>query len=290
MHARLADAGLAPTGVFAVPSSVEAIAPLVGQILVETESRREVTELYLFYNRPTSGAAYAPVRQRLLPLDEDWHRTLAAEPWPTKSLPEVIGGGTATLRALVREYLFVSLFRACAESLASENASRLAAMERADKNIGDRSRLSTGRSIACARAGSTRSSSTSSRASKRCQRKEHNGQRTSECGDTPEECTNARRLPDLRDHDAPFRRSRRAESRIDAPGCTLYPSSCYVSSARHAPSPGLPRLRPPRLRRQEPRRPGSEGGQDVPDHDVQMRQARPRPLLQRRRDVLDGVR
>jgi F-type H+-transporting ATPase subunit gamma len=36
---------------------------------------------------------------------------------------------------LIREYLFVSLFRACAESLASENASRLAAMQRADKNI-----------------------------------------------------------------------------------------------------------------------------------------------------------
>ena len=48
-----------------------------------------------------------------------------------------MGGGTATLRALIREYLFVSLFRACAESLASENASRLAAMERADKNIDD---------------------------------------------------------------------------------------------------------------------------------------------------------
>jgi F-type H+-transporting ATPase subunit gamma len=44
-------------------------------------------------------------------------------------------GGTATLRALIREYLFISLFRACAESLASENASRLAAMQRADRNI-----------------------------------------------------------------------------------------------------------------------------------------------------------
>ena len=32
-------------------------------------------------------------------------------------------------------YLFVSIFRACAESLASENASRLAAMDRADRNI-----------------------------------------------------------------------------------------------------------------------------------------------------------
>ena len=42
---------------------------------------------------------------------------------------------SATLRALIREYLFISLYRACAESLASENASRLAAMERADKNI-----------------------------------------------------------------------------------------------------------------------------------------------------------
>jgi F-type H+-transporting ATPase subunit gamma len=46
-------------------------------------------------------------------------------------------GGIATLRALIREYLFISLFRACAESLASENASRLAAMQRADKNIND---------------------------------------------------------------------------------------------------------------------------------------------------------
>ena len=48
-----------------------------------------------------------------------------------------MGGLPSTLRALIREYLFVSLFRACAESLASENASRLAAMERADKNIDD---------------------------------------------------------------------------------------------------------------------------------------------------------
>jgi F-type H+-transporting ATPase subunit gamma len=46
-----------------------------------------------------------------------------------------MGSDTGTLRALIREYLFVSFFRACAESLASENASRLAAMERADKNI-----------------------------------------------------------------------------------------------------------------------------------------------------------
>jgi F-type H+-transporting ATPase subunit gamma len=138
VHGLLADAGLPPVGLFAVPNSVNAITPLVGQILVESEARRshnEVVELHLFYNRPSSGAVYEPVNQRLLPLDETWRRKLAELPWPTQNLPEVMGGGTATLRALIREYLFVSLFRACAESLASENASRLAAMQRADNNI-----------------------------------------------------------------------------------------------------------------------------------------------------------
>jgi hypothetical protein len=45
------------------------------------------------------------------------------------------GPSATTLRGLIREYLFITLFRACAESLVSENASRLAAMERADRNI-----------------------------------------------------------------------------------------------------------------------------------------------------------
>ena len=138
VRSRLEDAGLKPIGTFAVPNSVKAIPPLIGQMLIEHEKhhgRDEVTELHLFYNRPTSGAGYDPVTQRLLPLDETWRGNLAKLPWPAKNLPEVLGDGTATLRALIREYLFVSLFRACAESLASENANRLAAMQRADKNI-----------------------------------------------------------------------------------------------------------------------------------------------------------
>lgn len=140
VHARLSDAGLQLMGLFSVPNSVKAIIPLIGQILVESETRRnrgEIIELHLFYNRPMSGAVYMPVGQRLLPLDENWRRKLNELPWPTKNLPEIMGESTAALRALIREYLFVSLFRACAESLASENASRLAAMQRADKNIDD---------------------------------------------------------------------------------------------------------------------------------------------------------
>jgi F-type H+-transporting ATPase subunit gamma len=140
VHARLSDAGLSLMGLFTVPNSVQAITPLVGQIQIESEAHRakgEYAQLYVFHNRPQSGALYEPVSQRLLPLDAPWAQGLAKVPWPTKNLPEIMDGGTTTLRALIREYLFISLFRACAESLASENASRLAAMQRADKNIDD---------------------------------------------------------------------------------------------------------------------------------------------------------
>ena len=138
IRSRLADAGLAPVGLFAVPTSVNAITPLVGQILVESEAnhgKSQLDQLYLFHNRPKSGAAYEPISQHLLPLDDRWGLMLAQLPWPTGNLPEVVGSQEPTLRALVREYLFVSLFQTCAESLASENASRLAAMQRAEKNI-----------------------------------------------------------------------------------------------------------------------------------------------------------
>jgi len=140
VHARLADAGLAPIGLFALPNSVEAIAPLVGQLQIESETQRQhsgTTSLWVFHNRPLPGALYEPAGQRLLPLDRQWQRNLASIPWPSADLPEVLGTGATTLRALIREYLFISLFRACAESLASENASRLAAMQRADKTIND---------------------------------------------------------------------------------------------------------------------------------------------------------
>lgn len=140
VHARLADAGLPLAGLFIVPNSVQAITPLVGQIQIVTEAHRmkgEHVAVWVFHNRPLSGSLYEPVGRQLLPLDTRWLRGLTDIRWPSANLPEVLGHNIETVRALVREYLFISLFQACAESLASENASRLAAMERADKNINE---------------------------------------------------------------------------------------------------------------------------------------------------------
>jgi F-type H+-transporting ATPase subunit gamma len=140
MQARLASGDLGLGSSFPLPNSIGAITMLVGHVLTEIETRRESGEIgpvYLFHNRPKSGAIYEPVSQRLLPLDEAWRSEISSRHWPTNNLPEVMPESAPTLLAFVREYIFVSLFRACAESLASENASRLVAMQRAEKNIGE---------------------------------------------------------------------------------------------------------------------------------------------------------
>jgi F-type H+-transporting ATPase subunit gamma len=136
VQTRLADAGLDPQGDFNLPSSVGGIVPLISQIQLHSGSAlASDAALYLFHNQPRPGSQYEPVCLRLLPFDAAWQQAMTDVSWPTKNLPEIIGDGGTTLHSLIREYIFISLFRACAESLASENASRLTAMQRADKNI-----------------------------------------------------------------------------------------------------------------------------------------------------------
>jgi F-type H+-transporting ATPase subunit gamma len=140
LQSRLEDTGLQQGKRFSLPSAIGAITPLVGQILAEVERLREkgaISQVVVFHHRPQANAIYTPVFQRLLPLDQAWREAISGIAWPSINLPEVLHAGENTLRAFIREYLFVSLFRACAESLASENASRLAAMQRAEKNIDD---------------------------------------------------------------------------------------------------------------------------------------------------------
>jgi len=75
---------------------------------------------------------------RLLPVDREWINGLKAKRWPSKVIPTFSMDEAQLYRALIREYMFVSLYRAFAESMASENASRLASMQVAERNIDDR--------------------------------------------------------------------------------------------------------------------------------------------------------
>jgi F-type H+-transporting ATPase subunit gamma len=122
------------------PGSTAGITPMVQEMVMimdEWHFKLRIQHIYLFYNHYISGANFKPRTLRILPVDQTWLDNLRSIKWESKSLPIYTMDWNALFASLIREYLFVSIYRAFTESLASENASRLAAMQNAEKNIQD---------------------------------------------------------------------------------------------------------------------------------------------------------
>lgn len=141
LHGVIADAGYTIRESFRVPQSIHGIVPFVQDLLVTLDgigTERGLGTVVVMHNERSSGAAYTPRKIRLLPLDREWLTSFADRSWPTNMLPQFTMEPRALLSALIRQYLFVSLHRAAIHSLAGENASRLASMQAAEKNIEER--------------------------------------------------------------------------------------------------------------------------------------------------------
>ncbi|MDH3598049.1 MAG: F0F1 ATP synthase subunit gamma [Candidatus Tectomicrobia bacterium] len=124
-----------------MPASLAGVTPRVHDLLMRIEAwceQHRLDRVMLFHNRLLSGAAYTPHMVHLIPID--WTRLyrLVAQAWPSRSLPAFTMDQEPLLSSLLRQHLFVSLYRAFAESLASENASRLASMQAAERSIDER--------------------------------------------------------------------------------------------------------------------------------------------------------
>src|SRR5690606_25375029 len=138
---QLADEGLLTDQLYEVPISVSEITDLVLELLLRIERwqvESNVNRLLVFHNRRTRASSFEPRMLQLLPIDPVLLKKWREEPWQSNSLPMFVTERSALLSVLIRHYLFVALFRACAESLASENAARIAAMQAAEKNIEER--------------------------------------------------------------------------------------------------------------------------------------------------------
>ncbi len=125
----------------ALPGSVGGITSRVQELLSKIEDwqcRGGTGRIMLFHNEPVSGLIYRPKAVAFLPIEMEWQGSLEQKAWPSRVLPTFTMGRLQLIHALLRQYLFVMLYRAFAESLASENMARLACMQAAEDNIEDR--------------------------------------------------------------------------------------------------------------------------------------------------------
>lgn len=127
--------------IFQMPGSVNGINKLVLDLLSAIEKWQfedNIRSVKVFHHQPVSRKGYESVTQNLLPLDKSWLERLGKKEWPTNNLPTYTIDSNTLFMSLLRQYLFVSLYRAVAESLAAEYSSRLSAMQRAEVKIDER--------------------------------------------------------------------------------------------------------------------------------------------------------
>ena len=121
-----------------VPGSLMGINRHVQTVLQRIDEWRtgqDVEHFYLAHNMVSGGGGYELTFYRLLPLDGAWASQHSEAKWPNRCLPLVGIPSSQMFVKLLEQYLFVSLFRAFAQSLAGEHAARLMAMQAAEKNI-----------------------------------------------------------------------------------------------------------------------------------------------------------
>lgn len=125
-----------------LPGSAEAMTSLVHDLLPVIDDWREehrIGRILVAHNRRQSASSWQPHSFQLLPLQlQQFAPSEVDSPGVTRCLPYWTMPTETLFSRLVRQFLFVSLFRACAESQAGENASRIAAMQSAERNIGER--------------------------------------------------------------------------------------------------------------------------------------------------------
>jgi F-type H+-transporting ATPase subunit gamma len=130
-----------------IPSSVEGINNAVSEILVSLEKwqSEQVHRVVIAHNRPEGNTSYVSRMHTLYPVDIQHFHRLETKSWPTNMLPQFTLPTNDLLGILLRQFFFVSLYRAFAESLAAEHGSRLASMQAAERKIEERLEDLTGR-------------------------------------------------------------------------------------------------------------------------------------------------
>jgi F-type H+-transporting ATPase subunit gamma len=140
IHGILADAGVPADVHFPAPAGLNAVNEQIQAVIGKIEQWRSTKKLEQFgicHHVLGEHGGYAPVFQRVLPLDASWADERRSTPWPNRCLPMLGASRETVFTHLFRQYLFISFYRAFAQSLAAENAARLMAMQAAEKNIMD---------------------------------------------------------------------------------------------------------------------------------------------------------
>lgn len=142
LAAELELVGLTADSEWDLPATIDSIPARAEQLVAQAEHWRtghdvsRVLLVFPHYRGRTRG--YEPVTLQILPTDRDWLEWLAIRNWPSRVVPVFAMSWDELVTGLIHQALFVRLHRSFAQTMAAVAASRLSAMDSAQRNIEER--------------------------------------------------------------------------------------------------------------------------------------------------------
>jgi F-type H+-transporting ATPase subunit gamma len=135
--------GIRADDVMLTPASTDGVGRLASAIVerldhIMQHGKSDGLAVKLAYTRRSEHGQQDPVVEHVMPLSNEMIDQLMKRPWSSRSLPTYTMPPDDLFAALIRNHIFSGVFRAAAEALVTENATRLAVMHRAEQSIGDR--------------------------------------------------------------------------------------------------------------------------------------------------------
>lgn len=134
----LLEQELTPDVVLMPPASADGVGRLAGDIVTRIERLGRGQPLAnlavtLIFTQRVEHGYQETVTRALLPLDKALLQP--QQRWQSRSLPDYSMSAEALLASLIRNHVFASVFRASAEAMVTENATRLALMQQAEQSV-----------------------------------------------------------------------------------------------------------------------------------------------------------
>ena len=138
--ARMMAIGITPDSTISLPATTHGLGEVCERIVIWINQQQRinpiehVTTIFNVTERNEQNRTRAHV---LLPVPINHLRSIKSRPWPSRRLPIFDIPPDELFSWLIRQHLFADLYNAGLSSMMSENIARLAAMHRAERNIGE---------------------------------------------------------------------------------------------------------------------------------------------------------
>ena len=140
MKDALSGLGMPVRELLFTPANADGLARLASELVTHVDKLRAqapngAISVELLYTARLNDGQQATKDQQLLPLEASFVKELQEKPWDSTSLPWMRESAETLFAALIRNYLFASIYNAAAEAMATENAARLARMQQAERSV-----------------------------------------------------------------------------------------------------------------------------------------------------------